>query len=133
MISVRVTSFGYGHAGPPAAAITLDVRTLLHNPHHDPAMRHLTGRDPAVGQHVMNTPGAIDLVSDTVVLARNLLHSAGRSGLRVDVAVGCVGGRHRSVVLAQEISLMLELHGVGTEVQHRDIDKPVLTPSRSSN
>lgn len=127
-VSVRVTSFGYGHAEPPSASITLDVRSLLRNPHHDPAMRYLTGRDAAVRQHVMDTPGAADLVSNTVILARNLLRDAGNpTGLRVDVAVGCVGGRHRSVALAEEISLSLELDGIGTEIEHRDIDKPVLS------
>jgi RNase adaptor protein for sRNA GlmZ degradation len=126
-VSTSVTSFGYGHAPAPAATITLDVRGLLRNPHHDPAMRHLTGRHSVVRDHVNATPGAQDLVCNTVVLVRQLLQQAGDpQGLRVDVAVGCVGGRHRSVALAEEIALSLELDGIGTEVEHRDIDKPVL-------
>jgi RNase adaptor protein for sRNA GlmZ degradation len=126
-VSVCITSFGYGHGPAPRASVTLDVRTLLRNPHCDPAMRYLTGRDVAVRDHVLSTPGAQDLIDNTAALVLKLLRDAGDpNDLRVDVAVGCVGGRHRSVALAEEIGLSLELSGVGVEIEHRDVDKPVL-------
>jgi UPF0042 nucleotide-binding protein len=87
----------------------------------------MTGRDPVVNYHVMRTPGAYALVLNTVALVGELLSDAGDPNfMRVDVAVGCVGGRHRSVVLAELIASGLKAHGIGVEVEHRDIEKPVL-------
>ncbi|MGW3114434.1 RapZ C-terminal domain-containing protein [Streptomyces sp. NPDC001091] len=126
-IQVVVTSFGYGHSPAPEADITLDTRRHLRNPHHDPAMRDLTGLDSAVRQHVLTTPGARHLITNTAVMAQILLTDVADARQRlVTVAVGCVGGRHRSVAIAEEIAVSLRSLGVGVEVEHRDIDKPVI-------
>ena len=130
-VAVVVTSFGYGHGTPPTATITLDTRYVLRNPHSDPSLRALTGHDLAVRDHVLATPGARGLVAHAVALAATLACAAATtSGQRVDVAVGCVGGRHRSVALAEEITRQLLLYGIGTEVTHRDIHRPVIQPAR---
>ncbi|MBF9135218.1 ATPase [Plantactinospora sp. S1510] len=126
-ISANVHTFGYGHGPAPSAPITLDVRTLLRNPHADPAMRNLTGRDPAVREHVLNTPNARELVNATAERVRYLLTDGNHPrGILVRVAVGCAGGRHRAPVLGEAIAAELERMGIGVEVFHRDIDKPVL-------
>jgi RNase adaptor protein for sRNA GlmZ degradation len=126
-VSAVITSFGYGHSPAPDADIVLDVRTLLHNPHSDPAMRYRTGLDSDIHDHVMNTPGARNVVSETTLAVINLLRDGyDRESRLARVAVGCVGGRHRSVALAEEIAQALGRAGVGAEVVHRDVDMPVI-------
>lgn len=130
LIAAVITSFGYRHAEPPPAQITIDVRTLLRDPYVDPRMRALTGRDRAVRDHVQATPGATRLVVATAQLVAGLLDDvADAKGVRVDVAIGCAGGRHRSVALADLIAVELGSLGHRTSVTHRDIRLPVLAPS----
>lgn len=126
MVQVYVISFGYGHAPAPEADLTLDTRRLLRNPHHDPRMRELTGLDEVVRRHVLATPGAVRLISNTAVLAADL-HAQTRA--LVTVAVGCVGGRHRSVAIAEELAATLHSDGIKTSVTHRDVHRPVIQPS----
>jgi UPF0042 nucleotide-binding protein len=126
-IQVAITSFGYGHAPAPQADITIDARRHLRNPHADPAMRELTGLDSAVRQHVLTTPGARRLIATTAAMTQGLLDDTADARQRlVTIATGCVGGRHRSVALAEEIAVELRSQGVGVEVQHRDVGKPVI-------
>jgi UPF0042 nucleotide-binding protein len=120
---VHVTSFGYGHAPAPEADLTVDARRHLRNPHADPAMRDLTGLDEAVRQHVLATPGAARLIHNTTVLVADL-HAQTRAP--VTVAVGCVGGRHRSVAIAEEVAATLRSDGVKATVTHRDVHHPVI-------
>ncbi|MFI6793700.1 hypothetical protein ACIBG4_40850 [Nonomuraea sp. NPDC050383] len=121
-MNVTISSFGYGHAPAPTAHITLDLRHNLRNPHHDPALRYLTGLNEQVRQHVLDTPGARTLIDHTAALTCGLLVA----GLPVSIATGCVGGRHRSVAVAEEIAAELREAGAHVHVEHRDIAKPVL-------
>lgn len=90
-------------------------------------MRQLTGLDPAVRRHVLATPGADCLIRHTAECATDLLTALPRPpALVVTIAVGCVGGRHRSVALAEEIAATLRGHGIGVQVDHRDVTKPVI-------
>lgn len=121
-MTLSVVSFGYGHGAPPSAHLTVDVRELFRDPHIDPVMRELTGRDEAVIDRVLSQPGAGRFVRDLADVV---------SGLSIvgDVflAVGCVGGRHRSVVIADAVAARLVTHGYRrAAVVHRDVDKPVL-------
>ncbi|MEU5445779.1 MULTISPECIES: RapZ C-terminal domain-containing protein [Streptomyces] len=139
---VRVISFGYGHTGalgedgrvlePPTADITLDLRRVLHNPHHDPAMRELTGLDKAVYDHVRATPGA-ELPAQNTALTAHWLMDQARPTL-LTVAVGCTGGRHRAVATARLIHALLtdlsKAGGYDVELSHRDVHRAVL-PSTS--
>lgn len=125
---VNIESFGYGHAPAPEADITLDTRRRFRNPHADPAMREKTGLDPAVRQHVMDTPGVRDLVCTSADLALALA-DAGPLDRPVTVAVGCVGGRHRSVAIADAIADRLTRSGIEVTLNHRDVDKPVIQPT----
>jgi UPF0042 nucleotide-binding protein len=126
-MSVRITSFGFGHDAPPRADVILDVRDSLRNPHRDPTMRYLTGLDPQVADHVRDTPGARYIISGAAVLVSLQYQALGD----VTVAVGCSGGRHRSVVLAEDIAASLRRRHIPVEVVHRDIDKPVLASARA--
>lgn len=123
MVQVYVISFGYGHAPAPEADLTLDTRRLLRNPHHDPRMRELTGLDEVVRQHVLATPGAARLISTASVLVADL-HV--QTNAPVTVAVGCVGGRHRSVVIAEELAATLRSDGIKTSITHRDVHRDVI-------
>ncbi|MEU8151818.1 RNase adapter RapZ [Nonomuraea sp. NPDC048901] len=119
---VLVTSFGYGHADPPEADVTLDARRLLHDPHVDPAMREMTGLDETVRRHVLATRGAKAWIEHEAALVRALLGL----GRPVTVAFGCAGGRHRSVVMASECARLLTAAGFTVTVEHRDVTKPVI-------
>lgn len=127
---VTIISFGYGHDTPPEADITLDLRRHFRNPHHDPAMIHLTGLDGQVAQHVSATAGIRRLVGNTVQMVLDLLHDvADPAEKKVFLAVGCAGGRHRSVAAAESIAALLMSIDVGVEVEHRDMYRPLLPAS----
>jgi UPF0042 nucleotide-binding protein len=124
---VAITSFGYGHGPASQADLTIDARRHLRNPHADPAIRYLTGLDPAVRYHVLTTPGARSVVRIAVTFATNLLVDTAAQQFRlVTIAVGCVGGRHRSVAMAEAVTAGLRAHSIAVEVEHRDIHRPVI-------
>lgn len=129
-MTVTITSFGYSHQEEvPVADLTIDARRTLRNPHHDPAMRYKTGLDFSVRAHVLDTPGARELILHTAAAALGLLAA---TSLDVAIATGCAGGRHRAVALAEEIAARLRTAGVVVKVEHRDIGKPVLPSSSHS-
>jgi len=120
---VRIISFGYLHGGPPPAQITIDLRELFRDPHIDPAMRELTGLDQAVVDNVLAQPGARRFAVDLTECLTGLSTVTDT----VTVAVGCAGGRHRSVVLANLLANWFADYGYGAAtVEHRDLDKPVV-------
>ncbi|HEY3872847.1 MAG TPA: RNase adapter RapZ [Actinocrinis sp.] len=129
-----ITTYGVLHGpAPEGGVLTLDLRTALRNPHHDPAMRELTGLDPAVRDHVLATPGAERLINDAVFRVIAVLEGYAQSrGLRADLHVYCQGGRHRSVAAAEEIARRLRALGVNVEVEHRDIAKSVVQAKGAS-
>jgi RNase adaptor protein for sRNA GlmZ degradation len=124
-ITVRIISFGYGHGTPPVADVTYDLRALLHNPHHDPAMRELTGLDQTVYDHVMATAGASRLADHA---ARTAMALAEDTRTDITVAWGCTGGRHRSVGLARRTAEVLGAFGVAVTIEHRDAARDLLPP-----
>ncbi|MER7369669.1 RapZ C-terminal domain-containing protein [Nonomuraea wenchangensis] len=123
--AVEITSFGYGHADPPEADIVVDARRRFRNPHADPAMRELTGLQESVRAHVLATPGVAAVVRRTAQLAAELTNATAAGG-PVRVAVGCVGGRHRSVAMAEAIAAELAGAGLSVALVHRDVDRPVI-------
>ncbi|KFU82921.1 RapZ C-terminal domain-containing protein [Amycolatopsis lurida] len=126
---LEVVSFGYGHEDTPAADITIDVRQRFRDPHTSPALRALTGKHPDVYVKVAAYPGVRDLIAHTYRAALTL---ASLGPAPVTVAFGCVGGRHRSVVLADLLyrrALGTRLPGgviLQTSIRHCHIDLPVL-------
>jgi UPF0042 nucleotide-binding protein len=123
---VVITSFGYLHAAGPEAHVTLDLRDLLRDPHVSPAMREMTGLDAAVRASVLRQPGADTLLSTTAALATTLVHQLDPHSKIAFVAVGCAGGRHRSVVVANELANTLAAANFTVELIHRDILRPVV-------
>ncbi|WP_062441190.1 RapZ C-terminal domain-containing protein [Herbidospora daliensis] len=123
-MKIRVKSFGFGHGAQPEADMTFDARRVLRNPHHDPAMRELTGLDWAVREHVAKTPGAVGIAVHLAVGARHLAWETGRD---IDVAVGCAGGRHRAVALAEMVAAEVrKLGDFEVTVEHLHVDRPLL-------
>jgi RNase adaptor protein for sRNA GlmZ degradation len=98
--SISIVSFGYLHGAPPRAHITLDVRIHFRDPHVNPALRHLTADDPEVRETVLNTPGIRALITATT--AQVAAFRAGPTPGPLIVAVGCAGGRHRTVDRTKE-------------------------------
>ncbi|MFF9691233.1 hypothetical protein [Streptomyces sp. NPDC014623] len=132
-----ITSYGAGHHDDPGGnAVVVDTRPLR-NPPEDPEVRdrmlHSNGLDPEVRRYVMATPGAKELVAQSAEKVRILLQrdnlrqwTGGPQQYRVDVHVVCGGGRHRSVAVAEEIAVHLRAAGIGCEVEHRHIERPIL-------
>lgn len=120
-LQVAVESFGFKHGLPLDADMVMDVR-FLPNPHWDEALRPLTGHDPRVRDYVLETSSGSDFVERFDDLLASLLpqyESEGRSYLTV--AVGCTGGRHRSVAVAEELAARLRDRGVAVRASHRDL------------
>jgi UPF0042 nucleotide-binding protein len=103
-----------------------DLGTRLRNPHHDRALRYLTGLDVPVREHVLDTPGAREMVAHIAQCTRAVL--AGHPGRHhpVHVTVACRGGRHRSVAVAEAVACSLHSSGIGVDVVHRHIGLPVV-------
>lgn len=120
-MQVAIVSFGFKHGVPIDVDTVLDVR-FLPNPHWDEALRPLTGLDAAVREHVLDNDIAREFLSRTVHLLELVLPAyvaEGRSYLTL--GVGCTGGRHRSVAIAEELANGLRATGVNPRVSHRDI------------
>jgi UPF0042 nucleotide-binding protein len=126
LIRVVVHSFGYLHGPPPGADITIDLRQVARDPHTTPEMRELTGLEPSIRRQILANPDVLAVLLGLGLLVRAYLPSKDAAGTLVRVAVGCAGGRHRSVVVANELVAGLIRGGVGADVEHRDILRPVV-------
>jgi RNase adapter protein RapZ len=117
-------SFGYKFGLPDEADFVLDSR-FLPNPHWVAELRPLTGLDPSVKGYVMGLEGASEYVDQLVTMVRFLApRFVAEQKRRLVVAIGCTGGRHRSVVLVDELAERLrEDPGLVTSVSHRDVDR----------
>jgi UPF0042 nucleotide-binding protein len=124
---VVIVSFGYLHDPPPKADVIVDVRRHLHDPHVSLIFRELDGTDARVIGKVLDTPGAIGLINGLLMTIRALQRVELPAGLALTIAIGCAGGRHRSVVLADYIADRLMNTGQPAVAVHRDIDKLVVT------
>ena len=122
-LKTTVISFGYKFGLPLDADIVFDVR-FLPNPHWVDELRPLTGRDRPVQDYVMlqeQTPEFVARIKDLFAVLLPGYQSEGRHYLTV--AIGCTGGRHRSVVLAEEICAFIAEKGYSAKVIHRDVDR----------
>lgn len=120
-----VKSVGIGHGDTPHGDVLLDLRPWFRNPYISPELRNLTGRDQDVIASVLSAAGATEFVQHWFAAIRVLV-GLGRG--TVTVIVACAGGRHRSVVLADQLVYLARSAGLRAEVEHRDIDKPLLPP-----
>jgi RNase adapter protein RapZ len=120
-LQVSVESFGFKHGIPLDADMVLDAR-FLPNPHWDEQLRPLTGHDPRVRDFVLERAQTHDFLDRLEGLLLSLLPSFEHEGKSyLTVAVGCTGGRHRSVAIAEELARRLRDHGQPVRVGHRDL------------
>jgi UPF0042 nucleotide-binding protein len=97
---------------------------FLPNPHWVPELRSLTGLDPAVSEYVLGRAEAVEFVEGYRNLLRIVLDGYARDGRRhATVAVGCTGGKHRSVAIAEELAARLSAEGLSARVAHRDMGR----------
>jgi RNase adapter protein RapZ len=119
-----VSSFGFKYGPQTEADWVIDSR-ILPNPFWEPELRPLTGLDEPVRDFVMSHAESQELVQRSAGLLGWVIEAAQRRGRKaLHIAVGCTGGRHRSVVIAGEIAARLRGADVGVDVRHRDVDRP---------
>ncbi|GIF72678.1 RNase adapter RapZ [Asanoa siamensis] len=122
-LKVTVLSFGFKYGLPPDADFVLDAR-FLPNPFWVPELRDLTGRDEAVSGYVLGQHGAVPFVDTYARLVVGTAPGFEREGKRyLTVAVGCTGGKHRSVAIAEELATRLREARVSASAQHRDLGR----------
>lgn len=121
-LRVHVMSFGFKYDVPTEADMVMDLR-FLPNPYFDPKLRPLSGKDDLIAQYVLgNEPGSvfIEKYLDFLKYILPLYEEEGR--YRLTIAVGCTGGRHRSVAVAEAIFNSLRQDGYSVSIEHKHID-----------
>jgi RNase adapter protein RapZ len=123
-LSVTFMSFGFKHGPPREEDVALDVRFLA-NPHYEPDLRELTGLDPAVVEYIARDGRLEELYDRLHALLDFLLPQYVSEGkAHLVIAVGCTGGRHRSVAIAEHLAERYRDHdALDVTVAHRDIDR----------
>ena len=120
---VSLVSFGFKHGIPYGTDLLFDVR-FLSNPHFVPGLREQTGRDPAVQEYLERQPEYGELVERLAALLLYLLPGYRRENRSyLSIAVGCTGGRHRSVAVCERLRMELDAAGWPARVIHRDISR----------
>ena len=120
---ISVVSFGYKYGVPVDADLIFDVR-FLPNPHFVPALRKFTGRDTKVRRFIRSFPQTGEFLRRMESLLAYLMpHYIEEGKSYLTIAFGCTGGKHRSVMLAEEIKKALEKRKYASKVFHRDIEK----------
>ena len=122
-VRVQVVSFAYRTGLPRDADLVFDVR-FLSNPHYDPVIGGFDGRDARVAAHIRRDPafdGFLTRLTDYLAPLLPLFEAEGKSYLTV--AVGCTGGRHRSVFVAETVAKWLMARGLPVTVRHRELAK----------
>jgi UPF0042 nucleotide-binding protein len=120
---ITVLSFGFKYGIPSDSDMVMDVR-FLPNPYYDPALRPKTGNDEEIRSFVLKYEEANIFINKLEDMVRFLIPqyiSEGKTNLVI--SIGCTGGKHRSVVLTEEITKRLEEHGHRVQMAHRDITK----------
>ena len=126
-VRLNILSFGYKYGIPVDADLVLDCR-FIPNPHWVPELRPLTGLDPAVSDRVFSNDGVSEFVGDYVKLIRDMLPGFIREGKKyLTIAIGCTGGKHRSVAISTEMAKQLGQTGselaILAHAVHRDLGR----------
>ena len=122
-LRATVMSFGFKYGIPVDADVVLDAR-FLPNPHWVENLREHTGLDSDVREYVLDAPAAASFLTEAVRLLDIMADGYLREGKRyVTVAVGCTGGKHRSVALAEEVAARLGAQDIESVVVHRDLGR----------
>ena len=121
VMKIFVTSFSYRGGLPREADLVFDARFLA-NPHYEPALRPLDGRDPRVADYVANDPAHAAFFEGLTGMLTPLLPRYEREGKSyLTIALGCTGGRHRSVAVAERLAAWLTGIGRPVELAHREL------------
>jgi RNase adapter protein RapZ len=122
-LKASIVSFGFKYGIPVDADMLIDMR-FLPNPHWVPDLRPLSGRDPEVAAYVRDRPDAQAFLDQYVPLLKTVTTGYLREGKRfMTVAVGCTGGKHRSVAMTEEIATRLTAAGIDARPVHRDLGR----------
>jgi RNase adapter protein RapZ len=122
-LKVTVVSFGFKYGIPVDSDFVADMR-FLPNPHWVPELRPMTGRDEEVASYVKERPGAQDFLDQYLPVLETAAKGYLNEGKRfLTVAVGCTGGKHRSVAMTEEIAVRLRARGYDTRATHRDLGR----------
>ena len=126
-VRLNILSFGYKYGIPVDADLVLDCR-FIPNPHWVPELRPLTGLDQAVSDRVFSNEGVTEFVGDYVKLIKDMLPGFIREGKKyLTIAIGCTGGKHRSVAISTEIAKQLGQTSTGLAISahavHRDLGR----------
>jgi UPF0042 nucleotide-binding protein len=126
-LRVNVLSFGYKYGIPVDADLVLDCR-FIPNPHWIPELRPLNGLDSPVSEKVLGSEGVADFIKSYVAVVRQMIPGYLREGKKyVTIAIGCTGGKHRSVAIAEEIAKQLSSSSSELEITahatHRDVGR----------
>ncbi|KQW52812.1 glmZ(sRNA)-inactivating NTPase [Nocardioides sp. Root1257] len=122
-LKVTVTSFGFKYGIPVDADFVADMR-FLPNPFWIPELRNGTGKDVEVADYVMSQPGAAEFLDGYVPVLEGVAAGYLREGKRfMTVAIGCTGGKHRSVAMTEEITRRLGASGFEARPTHRDLGR----------
>ncbi|MDQ1573000.1 MAG: RNase adapter protein RapZ [Actinomycetota bacterium] len=123
-VQVTVVSFGFKYGLPADADLVADMR-FLPNPFWIPELKQLTGLDPEVGEYVLGAEGGSEFVKSYAEALTTVLAGYQRENKRhATIAIGCTGGKHRSVAVAEKLaSLLRGLPGVAVSVKHRDLGR----------
>ena len=126
-LRINVLSFGYKYGIPVDADLVLDCR-FIPNPHWVPELRPLNGLDAPVAERVLGSEGVADFVRSYVEVVTQMIPGYFREGKKyVTIAIGCTGGKHRSVAIAEEIAHQLNSASQQLEVSahatHRDVGR----------
>jgi UPF0042 nucleotide-binding protein len=120
-LSISVTSFSYRHGLPREADLVFDARFLA-NPHYDATLRPLNGEDPGVGAYIEADPDFARFLDSLTALLAIFVPRCEKEGKSyLTIAVGCTGGRHRSVYIARRLVEWLENQGHRVHLHHRDM------------
>ena len=126
-LRINVLSFGYKYGIPVDSDLVLDCR-FIPNPHWIPELRPLNGLDAPVSEKVLSSEGVADFVESYVSVVRQMIPGYFREGKKyVTIAIGCTGGKHRSVAIAEEIAKQLITVSPNLEISahatHRDVGR----------
>ena len=122
-LRATVMSFGFKYGLPVDADLVVDAR-FLPNPHWVPELRPHTGQEDEVRDYVLGQPGAMEFIERYVDLLGVVSEGYQREGKRyVTIAIGCTGGKHRSVAMAEEIARRIDALGIDSVVVHRDMGR----------
>ncbi len=123
-LNIFVTSFSYRHGVPREADLVFDAR-FMNNPHWETKLRALTGLDQQILEYVQRDPDYSGFMTHLTQLLLPLLPRYLQEGKSyLTIAIGCTGGRHRSVVVAEQLTTILAGHDYIVGVGHRDLDRP---------